>query len=63
MRNLLIFGTTLAMSLGVGSTALAQPAPQPHAGELVARLKRLGVVGSVLYVAAHPDDENTRLLA
>jgi LmbE family N-acetylglucosaminyl deacetylase len=63
MRNLLILGTTLAMSLGVWSTALAQPAHQPHAGELSARIKRLGVVGSVLYVAAHPDDENTRLLA
>jgi LmbE family N-acetylglucosaminyl deacetylase len=27
------------------------------------RIKKLNVVGSVLYVAAHPDDENTRLLA
>src|SRR5690606_29143347 len=27
------------------------------------RLKKLAVTGSVLYVAAHPDDENTRLLA
>jgi hypothetical protein len=26
-------------------------------------LKSLNVLGSVLYVAAHPDDENTRLLA
>ncbi|HEX6835107.1 MAG TPA: PIG-L family deacetylase, partial [Polyangia bacterium] len=26
-------------------------------------IDRLGVVGNVLYVAAHPDDENTRLLA
>ena len=25
-------------------------------------LKKLNVLGSVLYVAAHPDDENTRLL-
>ncbi len=51
------------MSLGVWSTALAQPARQPHAGEIAAGLRRLGVTGSVLYVAAHPDDENTRLLA
>nr|WP_224364569.1 PIG-L family deacetylase [Hyalangium versicolor] len=51
------------MSLAVWSTAAAQPAHQPHAGELAAGIKRLGVVGSVLYVAAHPDDENTRLLA
>jgi LmbE family N-acetylglucosaminyl deacetylase len=63
MRNLVILGTMLVMGLGVGSTAVAQPPRQPHAGELAAGLRRLGVVGSVLYVAAHPDDENTRLLA
>ncbi|WP_306818410.1 PIG-L family deacetylase [Archangium lipolyticum] len=63
MRNLVLLGTALAMSLGIWSTALAQPARQPHAGELAAGIRRLGVVGSVLYVAAHPDDENTRLLA
>ncbi|AEI64999.1 PIG-L family deacetylase [Corallococcus macrosporus] len=62
MRNLLL-GMTLAMSLGFGSTAIAQPPRQLHAGEIAAGLKRLGVTGSVLYVAAHPDDENTRLLA
>ncbi len=31
--------------------------------ELYGDLKKLQVVGSALYVAAHPDDENTRLLA
>jgi LmbE family N-acetylglucosaminyl deacetylase len=45
------------------SPTLAQPARQPHSGELQAAIQRLGVVGSVLYVAAHPDDENSRLLA
>src|SRR6188768_4324214 len=63
MRNLVLLGTMLVMSLGVGSTALAQAPRQPHAGELAAGFRRLGVVGSVLYVAAHPDDENTRFLA
>ncbi|HEX8440601.1 PIG-L family deacetylase [Archangium sp.] len=63
MRNLLILGTALVMSLGAWSTALAQPPRQPHAGELAAGIRRLGVTGSVLYVAAHPDDENTRFLA
>ncbi|XHF07365.1 PIG-L family deacetylase [Archangium gephyra] len=51
------------MSLGLSSTSLAQAPRQPHAGEIAADLRRLGVAGSVLYVAAHPDDENTRLLA
>ena len=26
-------------------------------------LRKLNVLGSVLYIAAHPDDENTRLIA
>jgi LmbE family N-acetylglucosaminyl deacetylase len=33
------------------------------AAELRLALRRLGVVGGALYVAAHPDDENTALLA
>ena len=63
MRNLVILGTMWVMSLAVGSTALAQAPRQPHSGEIAAGIRRLGVVGSVLYVAAHPDDENTNLLA
>ncbi|MEX6686544.1 PIG-L family deacetylase [Danxiaibacter flavus] len=31
--------------------------------EIYQQLKKLNVFGSVLYIAAHPDDENTRLLA
>jgi LmbE family N-acetylglucosaminyl deacetylase len=36
---------------------------QQSSSELLRAIDRLGVVGNVLYVAAHPDDENTRLLA
>jgi LmbE family N-acetylglucosaminyl deacetylase len=32
-------------------------------GEVYLGLRKLNVLGSVLYLAAHPDDENTRLLA
>ena len=40
------------------------PAQIPYdSGELNLALKRLEVLGSVLYVAAHPDDENTAFLA
>ena len=48
------------------STANAAPTlrPSQHDGARLERwLDRLLVVGGVLYVAAHPDDENTRLLA
>lgn len=33
------------------------------AADILQTLQKLNVVGSVLYIAAHPDDENTRLLA
>lgn len=32
------------------------------AAEILLRLKKLNFLGSVLYVAAHPDDENTRII-
>lgn len=32
-------------------------------GDIYLGLRKLNVLGSVLYIAAHPDDENTRLLA
>jgi len=34
-----------------------------NAGELQTALEKLNVLGSVLYVGAHPDDENTAVLA
>jgi LmbE family N-acetylglucosaminyl deacetylase len=34
-----------------------------NSSEIQLQLKKLKVCGSVLYIAAHPDDENTRLLA
>ncbi|WP_461135608.1 PIG-L family deacetylase [Spirosoma lituiforme] len=37
-----------------------KPAPP---GEILSNLKKLNVLGSVLYIAAHPDDENTLLLS
>ena len=41
----------------------AQPPRQPNAAQLARQIDRLGVTGTVLYIAAHPDDENTKLLA
>jgi LmbE family N-acetylglucosaminyl deacetylase len=34
-----------------------------HAAEIRLALEKLGVLGRALYVAAHPDDENTGLIA
>ena len=35
---------------------------QKSSAEIYAQIKKMGVVGSVLYVAAHPDDENNSFL-
>jgi LmbE family N-acetylglucosaminyl deacetylase len=35
---------------------------QKNSAEIYAQIKKMGVVGSVLYVAAHPDDENNSFL-
>lgn len=43
--------------------AKAQAPKAYTSSEILLQLKKLNVLGSVLYIAAHPDDENTRLLA
>jgi LmbE family N-acetylglucosaminyl deacetylase len=49
--------------LSIISPAVAQNAAAPkNSAELYAQIKSLGVVGSVLYIAAHPDDENNSFL-
>lgn len=41
----------------------SQPTRPAHAGEILHSLRKLTVLGSALYIAAHPDDENTTVLA
>lgn len=45
------------------SILFAQAPKKPNAAELKQALNKLEVLGSVMYLAAHPDDENTRLIA
>ncbi|MFC6997860.1 PIG-L family deacetylase [Rufibacter roseus] len=47
----------------LGAAAFAQAPKKPNAAEIRLELEKLNVLGSVLYMAAHPDDENTRLIA
>lgn len=54
--------TTLFISKAATVT-VAQTPVKPTTADIHAAIKKLNVLGSVLYVAAHPDDENTRLIA
>ena len=57
----------IAMAAGLGwlivGGAAAQEPPRPDSAAILLGLKKLQFLGSALYVAAHPDDENTRLIA
>jgi LmbE family N-acetylglucosaminyl deacetylase len=57
-RLLLAAAATAALT-----TASAQAPRSYSSSDILQLMQQLKVVGSVLYVGAHPDDENTRLLA
>lgn len=55
--------TFLALAFSFSFTSLyAQPNEQYNSSDIQQSIKKLNVLGSVLYIAAHPDDENTRLI-
>lgn len=54
--------TILVLIIAACAVSYAQPSPVLNAADIKLQLKKLDALGSVLYFAAHPDDENTRLL-
>jgi LmbE family N-acetylglucosaminyl deacetylase len=57
-RNLLLF-----ICIFLARFTFSQPPVTWTSADMYLAIRKLNVLGSVLYVAAHPDDENTRLLA
>lgn len=57
-RSVLLLGL-----LFLANIAYSQAPKGYHAGQTLQLLQSLKIHGTVLYVAAHPDDENTRLIA
>ncbi|WP_139923976.1 PIG-L family deacetylase [Hymenobacter sp. DG01] len=62
LRTVLL-AAVFTQSLSYSFTAQAQAPKTYSSSEILLGLKKLNVLGSVLYIAAHPDDENTRLIA
>src|SRR5450432_4333791 len=60
MKSLL---TAIIIFVFLSENSSAQMPEAVNASDILLRMKKLQVLGSVLYIAAHPDDENTRLLA
>ncbi len=53
----------LLLQLSLLLPATAQRHGQPSSSQIFNAVKKLNVLGNVLYLAAHPDDENTRFIA
>lgn len=53
----------LLFALITNFSSNAQAPKSYTSSEILLQIKKLNTVGSVLYIAAHPDDENTRLIA
>ena len=54
---------SIVVLLALGAGLFAQQKPFSGAAEIKQSLEKLNVVGSVLMIAAHPDDENTGVIA
>ena len=61
MQKVLI--SSLVVFLLTFQTINAQQPQKPNSVEIYNQILKLNFLGSVLYIAAHPDDENTRLIS
>lgn len=61
-KHIMIKQLSFILAISLGPNLIAQTSPELNSAEILLGIKKLNTVGSVLYIAAHPDDENTRLL-
>ena len=52
----------LSATIVIGFSGLGRADERPTGAEILQQLRSFATMGSVLYIAAHPDDENTRVI-
>ena len=62
-KSLILLLSTISALLLVRAPIVGQKTPRIGDSEIIQTLDRLNVLGSVLVIGAHPDDENNRTLA
>lgn len=60
MRNFTVVCTALFLSIQI---SFSQAPKKSSSSDIYHSLQKLNFLGSALYIAAHPDDENTRLIS
>lgn len=58
-----LYTLLLALFISVTQSVWSQQPVKPNAVDIYHQIQKLNFLGSVLYIAAHPDDENTRLIS
>lgn len=58
-----LYKSTILLLLLSFQIGFAQRPAKPTSVEIYHQIQKLNFLGSVLYIAAHPDDENTRLIS
>jgi len=61
-RTRQLVGLALGASLLAGCSGLSRADALPVGPDILQQLRSFATTGSVLYIAAHPDDENTRVI-
>ena len=56
------FWTALGVAILAGASDVSHATEPPAAAVILQQLRSFAIMGSVLYVAAHPDDENTQVI-
>ena len=65
LRSRVWFGLAMALALALAMTApagVSLAGDSPSGAAILEQLRGLNELGSVLHIAAHPDDENTQLI-
>ena len=62
MKKILKVSLLLCLIFVLGN-ANAQAPKRMNSGDIHEKLQKLQILGSILFVAAHPDDENTRMIS
>jgi len=57
-----VIGLALGASVLAGCSGVSRAAEPPAGLAILQQLRSFATMGSVLYIAAHPDDENTQVI-
>jgi LmbE family N-acetylglucosaminyl deacetylase len=57
------FSLSILAFLLISISIFAQSPPKLSSNQIYEKIQKLNFIGTALYIAAHPDDENTRLIA